>query len=179
MRTYSITVSAQGEAKYFTANLTDAEYTAIKVDTIKHRYNVYIDKGHVVDNKSNYDELVKWLNEVRLTKKIYMPSKVEHRKVKLPDYIHWDSDGQYLYVDINVPFETHTHLTCIMELKCIEWILSTFPTAVFYCSRAKFKLPKSKIKDSCSLKEVSYSYMSSTNSIHEKSVTYEEIEIEL
>lgn len=179
MRTYSITVSAQGEAKYFTANLTDAEYTAIKVDTIKHRYDVYIDKGHIVDNKSNYDELVQWLDEVRLTKKVYLPSKPKHRKVKLPDYIHWNSEGQYLHIDIGVSFETHTHLTCIMELKCMEWILSTFPTAVFYCSRAKFKLPKSKIKDSCSLKEVSYSYMPSTNSIHEKSVTYEEIEIEL
>lgn len=179
MRTYSITVSAQGEAKYFTANLTDVEYTAIKVDTMKHRYDVYIDKGHVVDNKSNYEELVKWLDEVRLTKKVYIPSKPKHRMFKLPDYIHWNSDGQYLYVDINVPFEAHTHLTCIMELKCIEWILSTFPTAVFHCSRAKFKLPKSKIKDSCSLKEVNYSYMPSTNSIHENSVTYEEIEIEL
>ena len=177
MRTYTFTVSEQGEAKYFTANLTDAEYVAIKVDTIKHRYNVYIDKGCEVDNESNYEDLVEWLNTVVLKKKILLPTEPEYKRHKLPDYIYWDSEGQYLYVDIDVPFETHTHWTCIMELKCIEWILSTFITAIFHCSRAKFKLPKTKKKEGKFVIELSYTYNSKINAIIEKRVKYEEVEI--
>lgn len=181
MKTYIFTVSEQGVSKNFMANLTIAEYTAIKADLHKCRYSVTASTVCMnTDNESNFKELVEWLATVKLYKKSMIPSDAKVRKIKLPRCVEWNGLGECLEINIGVPFDEHTHCSCVQEAAMILEILKKFPTAVFHHSRARFKLPKAKVKqDDGTIIEYSYQYSMRDKSIVEKTVIFEEVEFEL
>jgi hypothetical protein len=143
MKTVIFTLSTKGadESKNFTATISDAEFTAIRADITKCRYDVKVNNLFTdVDNPSNYKSLIEWLATTKLVRTEYILTKVTTEVINLPEGIAFHPEG-YLLVDIGKHYKEYTHEDCLLENSLCHWILETFKTSQYHTTRNTFTLP--------------------------------------
>lgn len=140
--TFTVSFAKSNVSVSTIARMSDTEFNKFAEFQENYKYDVkYTLLPELQDIEAkNYSQLLEWLDNIKLYRYEYILHKVQTKVIHLPKGIVFNPIG-YLEICLDKPWDRLTHEDILREQQLREWILQTFPTSTYMCSRAKFSLP--------------------------------------